>query len=219
MFVKKTTASTSFVMRTIQAEKLRLLDDYPQFDNLTLLAALQALVTYLIIQALEAAAWKQPGTIGVGIRAIFEISQKLQQVGKDGFTSKSTLPGQRPCWEEWAFFESHCRTINLLYLLQRSLDYLTSLDSEISIPGQGYDKVPLPCSQSLWIADARTDWECDYQQKTWEMEGADVLKIGVISRPLNFRQEALELQTLQKWCSEIDNFGNLVWTAARIKAG
>lgn len=219
MFIKGTKSSMDFIKRTMQAEQLRLLNEHPQFDNPTSLAALQALVIYLILQALETETWKQPGIMCVGIQAIFEISHLLLSLGEDGFTSKPTQPGQKPSWEDWAFFESHRRTINVLFLLQRSLQYLTPLYAEMSISCEGYDRVPLPCARNLWFADTSKRWEREYEDRITEIEDSRVLSLGFISRPLHCGQEASEFQILQKWCSQLDDFGSLVWAAARVRKG
>lgn len=212
LFYSKTQASNAFFWRTLRAEQRRLLDDYSKYDNLTLLASLQALVLYFLLQAQETDSFYHSQSFEIATQAVVEICDKLRRVEYGGFDSGSDRSGQAPSWERWAFHESLRRSVNVLYVVHQSMSYILGPEST---PCEGYNDVPLPCVQDLWAAPRRLDWEVEYARWQKDNKEADTLTIGTIRHSLPTGADPVILKTLQRWCSGLDEFGSLVWTISR----
>jgi hypothetical protein len=86
--------------------------------------------------------------------------------------------------------------------------------------GTFYD-VPLPCSRDLWEAMTNLEWTKQFQKQLFHRKLSRLLKVDDIrhmkSSSYEFTTDKISddglMADLMDWCSDLDSFGTLIWTA------
>jgi hypothetical protein len=74
----------------------------------------------------------------------------------------------------------------------------------------------LPCSEDLWKASSREEWEAQYKHELERRQSAEMLRFKTLKNSQQFEQgtdEAAGLGDLKDWGARVDSFGAAVMMA------
>ncbi|KAH9891457.1 hypothetical protein F4778DRAFT_335773 [Xylariomycetidae sp. FL2044] len=236
MYHGRNSGNSRFIWDAIYAEQRRLFKEYATYDQETLLAAIQAMTIYRLLQArdLEEATYSDIASMFVPLAEMSKLSFS-SEIFADQLSGNTRLTRR-----SWVLVESLRRTFVLLFILQLIIDVL--MDNTEDPDCTRFYSIPLPCVRELW------DWS-DYTGESWasrvqrhvdarvtdqvllvgdlilgpythththhhDMRGAETAVDDNNDEDGQKRTKALE--NLGLWCEGVDDFGMLVWTALRL---
>ncbi|KAJ9136925.1 hypothetical protein NKR23_g9571 [Pleurostoma richardsiae] len=206
MFYTRTAASSAFVWKTIYAEQLRLCREHDKYSSEALLAALQAMGIYVLLQAQDSASIEKNDALSlITTTHVRMIALRLHETVDYGSNFRA-----RDCVArgDWIQRESIRRTYCLFHIIELLLDVLVgSADAKKC---GGFLTVPLPCVRELWEPVSNTDWGARYQRWTSSSGWEEPLTVGDMARATKTHDRLMDLAT---WCEEIDEYGTLLWMA------
>ncbi|KAE8451057.1 hypothetical protein EG329_004729 [Mollisiaceae sp. DMI_Dod_QoI] len=207
MYLQKTPACTQLVHKTLLLEVQRLHTEFHEYDESTTLYSLQALTIYVILLAADR---DHCNLLRIITRvAMGEIAHAVQ---KQGYYCVSEKRGNFPTWDDWVLQESKRRTLIVLHLMDR-LIYIN-----IGKPASctNLNKIPLPCSKQIWLAQTPSSWEDEYKKYLSLRHGSEMPDIGGLQEA--YRADARDfendlVQDLSKWSKEVEDLGSLLLMA------
>ncbi|KAI0159661.1 hypothetical protein GGR57DRAFT_433609 [Xylariaceae sp. FL1272] len=219
LFLNRTPGSAKMVWKMIYDEQTRLKKEYRDFDDGNLLAAVQAMLIYLLIQAQDPDSIAENDVASLVV-ATSDMSTKLH-FGARSHKYKSDIY-QLPQLEQrsWAFYEGIRRTINLFYVIGTVLVVLVG---NPDVPGcDSIQSTPLNCVRELWNTDTSESWAS--RLHTFVKQRAsrkiltlhDLLQIRGDHAKKEDNTDALVQKDLTNWCENLDDFGTLVWMASAL---
>lgn len=171
---------------------------YQSYDELNLLAALQALVIYTIILFFPKREQASVPTLDLSI--FQNLQQVVYHVAQSGLVIQEERDHVRPSWETWIHITSKRRAVLALYLLHWSYSVVKCVPS-FNCKELGF--MPAPAAKMLWQVNHKDEWEALYDRWLIRWEGSEYLQ-----------QEFWEIEPgvfinrrTQKWLEETDEFG------------
>ncbi|KAI0905367.1 hypothetical protein F4823DRAFT_143093 [Ustulina deusta] len=214
MFYSRSSGNSQFVWKAIYDEKRRLYEESHTYDTPTLLAAVQALGIYLLIQAqdTESIAKNDAASLAVTFCDLLSILHSQNSKYKTDIYQNPNLSQ-----ESWAIYESIRRIVNLCYMIRMVLVI------QIGDPRRCCALLasPLPSARGLWDQDATETWAIRLHRYTSRMVSDGVLTLddllcysGGGHSGNNDEPDAPIQKDLVTWCESLDEFGTLVWMAS-----
>ncbi|KAI1268927.1 hypothetical protein F5Y18DRAFT_171903 [Xylariaceae sp. FL1019] len=219
LFLNRTPGSAKMVWKMIYDEQTRLKKEYHEFDDGNLLAAVQAMLIYLLIQAQDPDTIAENDVASLVVTAS-DLSIKLH-FGAKSHKYKSDIY-QLPHLEmkSWAFYEGMRRTINLFYVIGTVLVVLVG---NPDFPGcDSIQSTPLSCVRDLWNTDTSESWAFRLHKFVKQRASREVLTLRDLLQIKHNHTEkednidALAQKDLANWCENLDDFGTLVWMASSL---
>ncbi|KAI0533601.1 hypothetical protein GGR58DRAFT_100510 [Xylaria digitata] len=213
MFYSRSSGNAQFVWKTIYDEQNRLYREYRTYDEPKLLAAVQAVMIYILIQAqdTESIAIHDISALAV---TLCDLSASLHFRGKYHLNIYQNTDLSQ---EAWAIYESTRRTINLFYVIRVVLGVEIGNTKHCST----LLATPLPSGRELWDSDAAETWAIRLHRYKNRMVSNRVLTIeDMLSYPgnnqlgMNNEIDGPVQKDLATWCESLDDFGMLVWMAS-----
>ncbi|GAW11964.1 hypothetical protein ANO14919_013180 [Xylariales sp. No.14919] len=213
MFYGSSSSNSQFVWKTIYDEQRRLYKESRTYDIPTLLAAVQAVVIYILIQARDTESIAKNDVASLAV-TLCDMSARLH------FQSKyHTDIYKHPnlSLEAWVINESVRRTINLFYVIRIVLAIQIGSPHHCAV----ILATPLPSGRDLWDPDTAETWAIRLHRYKSRMVSNKVLTIeDMLSYSDNDQvgRDGEADSPVQKdvatWCESLDDFGTLVWMAS-----
>lgn len=228
MWEGRSASSSQLIDETLKREMNRLFNEYRTYTDLDLLATLQALLLYAIMAFFSSASSSGELSPGSSARASHLITPAtithLQQVAYRLTTTGTTLllpsehPASRtlPTWEDWITVSAKRRTILALYCFHCVFNCMNNLPT---FPCDELKLIPAPAGKVLWSARDREGWERAYY--AWWTRWSDI-PVGGGGRTGGFMMGEMMRrrrrtpgdggsdERLQRWLSEVDEFGMMI---------
>ncbi|PLB50816.1 hypothetical protein P170DRAFT_508927 [Aspergillus steynii IBT 23096] len=186
------------VYSTILRELTNLLDDFRDYDEETLLAALQAVVIYTIILLFPSkdALWKLPEDSTI----FFQTQRLVYHVVSTGLFLQEEREQKQPSFYAWLHVTSKRRAVLSLYLLQWAYSVFHGTSS-FDCKELGF--MPAPAAKILWEAHDEHAWNTRYIRwlARWGGQGYLQGEFDKIKRGIVMEARA------EKWLEETDEFG------------
>ncbi|KAE9367068.1 hypothetical protein N431DRAFT_487497 [Stipitochalara longipes BDJ] len=206
MYFSKTSASTSFVWRTIEMELSRLETEYLGFDEKTLMSALQALTIYILIATLE----EDNLSPGIDVKMLHVMIAVATKIEDPNYTYRIAQYG---VWHKWILQESRDRTFTLLFIINKLFDINPTNDSNIC---NAILAMPIPAHKSLWQASSHSEWKKVHTEFLQKREGRPTLTYRDMVE-LHQKTQVSQKDTLgdmDDWFLNLDGFGTFVLMTA-----
>lgn len=174
---------------------------YRKFDEVDLVATLQAMAIYMIILLFPT---HEDTSLSVVDMAILANLQKfVNYVGSVGLVIQEEIEHVQPSWEAWIKITSRRRAVFTLYLVHWSVSVYHGLPS---FDCQELKHMPAPASKLLWQAKDREEWESHYNRWLVEWEQCEYLHGEVAGIKSGISLDARS----EKWLGETDELGMLL---------
>ncbi|KAK2760402.1 hypothetical protein FQN54_002472 [Arachnomyces sp. PD_36] len=193
--------SELMVRNAVLKEVDDILDKFRDYDEITLLGALQALVMYTIILLFPSK--NSTETMWDDATIFREIRRIVSHVVSTGLFLQEEKEHIRPSWTAWVHVTSKRRAILSLFIIHWA--YSVFHDS------QGFDCrdlafMPAPAAKVLWQAGTEEEWNTLYIRwlARWDGRGFlqgefDKIQPGIVMQP-----------RAEKWLEETDEFGYIM---------
>ncbi|KAM6487205.1 P-loop containing nucleoside triphosphate hydrolase protein [Trichoderma sp. SZMC 28011] len=174
MFHSRTDANADFVWQTISSEGQRLHDEYKSLDSYGQLAALQAVIIYILLQAQDPEAAERNGANAL-LLIMIEIFTCLTE-SIDWDTCESTETSDR---QHWVLRESLRRIVALLGLVELLFEGLIPPHAaQANPPYKNFRATPLPSQRDLWEARTNRSWRREQKLYLSGRTSHEVLTVG-----------------------------------------
>ncbi|KAI0099013.1 hypothetical protein GGR51DRAFT_536504 [Nemania sp. FL0031] len=213
LFYGRNPSNSQLVWKAIHDEQKRLYEQSHSYDIPTLLAAVQAMAIYVLMQAQDSKSISKSNAASLA-RALSEMSTNLHFRSKyfDNIYQKPNL-SQR-CW---VINESVRRTVNLFYVIRIVLVFQIGTKQPNCC---AIRSTPLPSGRDLWDPEATETWAIRLNRYKSRLMRNRSLTISDLLSSLGSGQsgkkdvaDALVQKDLVTWCENLDDLGTLVWMA------
>ncbi|KAF2669837.1 hypothetical protein BT63DRAFT_423815 [Microthyrium microscopicum] len=202
-----------YIWKIIRMEQERLSAESNTFKDWTAVAALQAILMYILLRV--SAEDDEDADFDI---PLIQTMTQLAQVVK-GITVKYCDPKseETPTWENWVLVESLRRTISALFIIYFLFEMAPGTSNCPSGLGDsGFDSAKhwsemlLPSSKGLWQAQTRAQWEQEYRASNNDQRST----FGELLTHDDVQSQSAGL--LDRWMGQVDEFGTLVIAAASL---
>ncbi|KAI0184395.1 hypothetical protein EV127DRAFT_239310 [Xylaria flabelliformis] len=212
MYYSRSPNNTQFVWKTIYNEQKRLYKEFSTFDVPTLLAAVQAIVIYILIQAQDPESMAKNDVASMAI-TLAEMAKALHyrsqyQIG--------ILRNPNLGLKTWVIHESIRRTVNLFYVI--GIVTIIRIGGAQQTGCCGILETPLPCGRELWEPEATETFGIRLHRYKSRLVSDRGLIINDLYHALDPGQlgknevaDPLIQKDLATWCESQDDLGTLVW--------
>ncbi|KAI0437427.1 hypothetical protein F4803DRAFT_150838 [Xylaria telfairii] len=215
MFYSRSSNNAQFIWKAIYDEQKRLDEQSRNFDIPTLLAAIQAVVIYILMQAQD--------TESIAKNEVASLTGTLSEMASAlHFQSQyqtSVLQNSNLSHRCWVIHESVRRTMNLFYIIRVVLIIRTRTPKRAGC--SSIRETPLPCGRELWEPEATETFAIRLDRYKSRLVSNRVLVIGDLYKALGPEQSGKNDTTdsrvrkdLVTWCESLDELGTLVWMAS-----
>ncbi|KAI1360482.1 hypothetical protein F5Y08DRAFT_317245 [Xylaria arbuscula] len=215
MFYDRNPSNAQFLWKAMYDEQRRLYHEYHSYDVPTLLAAVQASMIYLLLQAQDAAsiAKNDIASLVITVTALSSSLHFRSNYGSDIYQ----IPNLSQ--ESWVIYESTRRSVSLFYVIRVVL---------IIRDGRPHRRctlptTPLPCGPDLWDHEATETWALRLHRYKTRTKSNKGLTINDLLSYLRFEHSNVDKETgnrvhedLATWCESLGEFGTLVWMATMV---
>jgi hypothetical protein len=130
------------------------------------------------------------------------------------YTAELTLEHGNRYWQEWVFFESRRRTVNMA----RIMNIAFTMDHAFSCEAvEGFALIPLPSTKVGWETNDEHVWNAEYDKCHLQrmMYGlsteGNLVRLSETTKGIERKKEGWK-----KWLSTQDSFGILVMLASQV---
>ncbi|KAI0156878.1 hypothetical protein GGR57DRAFT_462593 [Xylariaceae sp. FL1272] len=217
--------STSYVWKLIYAEQKRLYSEHHTYDGPTLLASVQAMSLYMLLQAKDHETISRNNVAEMTV-TLTEMAKRLHQHQESGPYLQDIYKLPHLNQKSWAFYEGIRRSSNFFRVLGTVLNVLIGNPSLSPDCGKILS-IPLICHGYLWDTDTAESWaerlhryesQRACQERVLVIGDLMGLQAGAASPNGEISNHPLPDPLLQKdlaaWCDNLDEFGTLVWMAS-----
>ncbi|KAI1111799.1 hypothetical protein F5Y14DRAFT_301025 [Nemania sp. NC0429] len=215
MFYSHSPGNKQLVWRTIYKEQKRLREQYHRFDTTTLLAAVQALSIYVLIQAQDTEPVTKHDITCLGVT-----------VGDMATTLLFRCDGRRDIYQDsnfsqtsWVIHESIRRIISLFYVINVTL--VIQIGGTKRADCEDIRTAYLPCARDLWDPDATEAWAIRLHRYKSQRSSSRGLRINDLLNSLRSDHPGKKgavnspvQKDIATWCERLDDLGSLVWMAS-----
>ncbi|KUJ19387.1 uncharacterized protein LY89DRAFT_731786 [Mollisia scopiformis] len=203
----RTGSDEAVLLNAMQGELEKLYQEHHLYGQADLLAALQASLIYSIIIYLES-------NMTVKYAAQVLLGQ-LQEMAYHLLITV-TIPKARPSGavldqESWVITSAAHRTVLAVYIFEYVICLLNSLPVYSC---NELDSIPAPVCGRLWEAQGYGTWRDEYGNWAKMWKGREVVMAELLDRQV----ESYAYNRVEKWLSEADEFGMLIFTGSLISA-
>ncbi|KAK5105737.1 hypothetical protein LTR62_002325 [Meristemomyces frigidus] len=180
-----------------------LFSKHPPYDELELLATVQALIVYAIaIYYSVSDTSHHPGIDDTTFKNIHGLLYRLASSGI--LVTEAETRMTRPTWEEWIILSAKRRTVLTMYAFESVYTTIAGLPT---FPAYELRLMPVPGAKSLWQAPSRAQWEEAYDSSLKEWGGP-----CFVMRELNVKPEpgTERAARLQRWLEDADEFSMML---------
>lgn len=198
----------------IQREMESITDLHKSFDHLSLLAAFQAYLTYIMVLFFRLG---QAPSNGVR-QAMINLQELAHASSRQGLLCTADEHGARPKWEEWIVTEAKRRTLYVMYLFDSIISVQEGLPTYLGTELEG---LPAPSNKFLWQAKARGDWERAYNihLAEWMERGLTIDELWPLPPDLDESGIAKRRERVDRWLEDIDEFGTMLYAVVSCTHG
>jgi hypothetical protein len=208
--------------RNVRMECDRLSSTHDTLNEIALLAAMQALLVYVLIRLSEGETEDNNhdaallGTIAILLN---DLHKKMQG-------SPLRKMGPETSWNRWIFEESRQRMGIIFHIL----NMLVCLEPATACAMQpGLLLAPLPAHKRLWEAKSDEQWTEERRKRAEPNDGFGLTKNGELVTLDEYQMKLLAIQSAQswtsektkanweEWCSGMDGFGSLIMLTASLQ--
>ncbi|KAI1122444.1 hypothetical protein F5Y10DRAFT_75414 [Nemania abortiva] len=219
MFYGRDPSNSQLVWKLIYDEQKRLYEQSHSYDIPTLLAAVQAMAIYILMQAQDNESLPKNDAASL-TAALSEMSTNLHFRSK---YHKDIYRNPNLSQKTWVIYESIRRTVNLFYAIR------VVLIIQIGSKQPNYCTIrstPLPCERDLWDSEATETWAIRLNKYKSRILLNRTLTINDLLVALGSSEPGKEEVTdplvqrdLATWCENLDDHGTLVWMACLLDRG
>ncbi|KKO99980.1 adenylosuccinate synthetase [Trichoderma harzianum] len=174
MFYSRTDANADFVWQTISSEGQRLHDEYKSLDSYGQLAALQAIIIYILLQAQDPETAERNGANALLLIMIELFTCLTESIDWDTCDSTET-----PDRHHWVLRESLRRIVALLGLVELLFEGLIPPHAaQANPPYKNFRATPLPSQRDLWEARTNRSWRREQKLYLSGRTSHEVLTVG-----------------------------------------
>ncbi|KAH8688686.1 hypothetical protein BGW36DRAFT_392035 [Talaromyces proteolyticus] len=203
MWEHRTGNLDAMLLNAMQGEVERLYKNYRSYEQVDLLAALQASLMYSIMIYLDSNTMAKYGTQLV-LGKLQEMAYRLLATTE---FPRADISSKVPDRELWAIASAAQRTVLAIYVFDCVVCFLNR------IPVYSCDEldfIPAPVCRRLWEAREYETWREEYGNwfKVWK--GREVLMGELLIQ----HTESYASKRVEEWLSEADEFGMLIFTGS-----
>ncbi|KAH8170490.1 hypothetical protein LIA77_09271 [Sarocladium implicatum] len=216
MYYEKTAANAQHVWKSIYAESARLFASFPKLESTRQLAALQAMVVYLLLQA-EDVASAETNNAAQLLAMLVQMSMAMSNT----IIWSGEISRHRPDRSDWVYSESLSRIMVLLGCLDLVLEGIRPASNNCqAVKCGGMCAFPLPCHRDLWLARSNRAWRAAYDRYMASRKGAKILtaaellhynSIGMLNDTQLSQSITDDVADIARWAEGLDALGTLVW--------
>ncbi|UKZ49290.1 hypothetical protein TrVGV298_003535 [Trichoderma virens] len=216
MFYSRTDANADFVWQTIYSEGQRLHEEYKSLDPYGQLAALQAVIIYILLQAQDPETAERNGA-----NALLLVMTELFTCLTESIDWDACDFMERPDRQQWVLRESLRRIVALLGLVELLFEGLIPPHAaQANPPYKNFRSTPLPCQRDLWEARTNRSWRRELKLYLSGWTSHEVLTVGDLlelddagcfKNTWNNQQAYSKLPDAVNWCGNSDSLGMLIW--------
>ncbi|KAI0203579.1 hypothetical protein F4808DRAFT_24591 [Astrocystis sublimbata] len=219
--------NSSFVWKLIYAEQKRLYSEHHKYDGPTLLASVQAMSLYMLLQAKDHETIAQNNVAQMTV-TLTEMAKRLHQHPESAPYLADIYKIPHLSQKSWAFYEGVRRCSTLFRVFGIVLNVLIG-NPNLSPDCGSILTIPLLCQGYLWDTDTTENWaERLHRYERRRACQQRVLVIGDLvglqgsttsasgeddNHPLS---DPLLQKDLATWCDNLDELGTLVWMASSL---
>ncbi|KAI1289020.1 hypothetical protein F5Y03DRAFT_378580 [Xylaria venustula] len=230
LFFSRNGGNSSYVWKLIYTEQKRLYSEHHTYDGPTLLASVQAMSLYMLLQA------KDDETISQN--DVAQMTVTLTEMAKSLHQHQESVPYLSDIYKiphleqkTWAFYEGIRRCTSLFRIIGTVLNVLIG-NPNLSPDCGTILAIPLICQGYLWDTDTTENWaERLHRYESRRACQERILVIGDLvglqgvatscsgesnNHPLS---DPLLQKDLAAWCDNLDELGTLVWMASLLDRG
>ncbi|KAL7917923.1 hypothetical protein ACQKWADRAFT_331306 [Trichoderma austrokoningii] len=216
MFYLRTEANADFVWQTIYSEGQRLHKEHKNLDSYGQLAALQAAIIYILLQAQDSETAERNGANALLLTMMELFTCLTESIDWDtcDFTERSDR-------QEWVLRESLRRIVALLGLVELLFEGLIPPHAaQANPPYKNFRSTPLPCQRDLWEARTNRSWRRELKLYISGRTSQEVLTVGDLleldsagcfKNTWNNEHAYSKLPDAVSWCGNSDSLGMLIW--------
>ncbi|UKZ96384.1 uncharacterized protein TrAFT101_011175 [Trichoderma asperellum] len=216
MFYSRTDANADFVWQTIYSEGQRLREEHKSLDPYGQLAALQAVIIYILLQAQDPETAERNGANALLLVMIELFTCLTESIDWDtcDFTERSDK-------QHWVLRETLRRIVALLGLVELLFEGLIPPHTaQANPPYKNFRSTPLPSQRDLWEARTNRSWKRELKLYLSGRTSQEVLTVGDLfeldnagcfKNTWNNQQAYSKLPDAVSWCGNSDSLGMLIW--------
>ncbi|KIM93443.1 hypothetical protein OIDMADRAFT_35757 [Oidiodendron maius Zn] len=207
MWEQRTGNGNAMLLNSMQGEFERLYRNHRLYDQVDLLAALQASLIYSIMIYLNSNTTAKYGTQLV-LGQLQEMAYRLLTMTE---FPRADVSSKGPDHELWIIASAAQRTVLAIYVFDCVICFLSR------IPVYSCDElhfIPAPVFRRLWEAQEYETWKEEYRNWFQRWKGREV----VMGELLNQHTDSYTWNRLEEWLSEADEFGMLIFTGSLLSA-
>lgn len=193
------------VAALIKNEMASLYQNRQFYDEISMLAAFQALLVYAMAFFFRLGGRSDPYLKG----AIQNLQDLAGLSARHGLVCKNEQCSTRPKWESWVIAEAKRRTLYTLYLFD---NVLSAVDDTPTTMGTELQGLPAPSSKALWEASDRQDWEAAYNIHIidWPLGGLRIDELWPVPPELDSAAVQERRQRVDQWVESVDIYGTMM---------
>ncbi|KAL2128359.1 hypothetical protein VTI74DRAFT_9287 [Chaetomium olivicolor] len=206
--------SEGAVAEVLQREMNKLYEQHDTYDDMTLLAAFQAYLVYILVFYYRLGRDADPFLR----QAIMNLQEIACSCSARGLLCSAEQHGARPRWETWIVAETKRRTLFTMYLLD---NMLTAKDGLPTFLGTELRGLPAPASKYLWQARARDEWEKAYNLHLaeWPEGGLCIDDLWGIPADMDEASVVERRRRVDQWLEGVDEFGTMMYAVTSCTHG
>lgn len=218
--------TASLFWRNVRMECDRLSSTYTTLNNHAAIAAIQALLVYMLIRVAEGETEHNNHDAAL-LGTLTLILQVLSRRPRyDSFGRGVSVLHNESTWSNWIFEESH-RRVAAIFRIINMLVCVSPAPTCASQPGLLI--APLPARKQLWEALSEEQWLGELQRVpmansglglayTGDMIGLDEYKMKLLTMPGSVEPctSPKSKENWEQWCLGMDGFGALIMLAASL---
>lgn len=193
------------VAALIKNEMASLYQNRHLYDELSMLAAFQALLVYAMAFFFRLGGRSDPYLKG----AIQNLQDLAGLSARHGLVCRNEQCNTRPTWESWIIAETKRRTLYTLYLFD---NVLSAVDATPTTMGTELEGLPAPSSKVLWEASSRQDWEAAYNLHImdWPSGGLRLDELWPVPAGLDSAAIQERRRRVEQWVESVDVYGTMM---------
>ncbi|KEF56557.1 uncharacterized protein A1O9_06745 [Exophiala aquamarina CBS 119918] len=203
MWTNKAAGTGNMVTEIIERQMTRLFDQRTKYNELEMLAALQAYLLYSMMLFFE---YCSPKSF-VEQDAMIKLQGLAGDVARTGTVCLAETRDTRPDWESWIVASAKRRTLFVASMFDNLVNFTLGTPSFIATE---LAELPAPASKRLWESSNRNSWNMAYNQHLTEWIEAPFLVSELW--PVADMNSARRQQRLGQWLSNVDEFGMMIYS-------
>ncbi|KAJ5368363.1 uncharacterized protein N7496_008123 [Penicillium cataractarum] len=185
-----------------------------KYDDMALLAAYQAYLIYALVLFFRLS----QGSSAFFRQAMMTLQELACSTSRRGLVCTADRHHTRPKWEEWIVTESKRRTLYVMYLFDSILSSQENLPTFLGTELRG---LPAPANKLMWQAQARRQWEKEYNVSLteWTRQYLTIDELWPMPPGLDAADIAERRDRVNRWLENMDEFGTMLFAVTSCTHG